>query len=88
MVAIVLLTTLITPLALRGAFQLKSDDDPESLTDEVEAFTMSATPEVSVPAPAEADEAITDELNQPDRRIIAARGPLLILLAQDQEPLG
>ncbi len=79
---------MITPLALRGAFQLRADDDPESLTDEVEAFTRSSTPQVSAPAPAEADDAITEELNQPDRRIITARSPLLTSLAPDQEPLG
>jgi Kef-type K+ transport system membrane component KefB len=83
MVAIVLLTTLLTPLALRAAFQLKSDDDPESLTDEVEAFTMSATPEIPIPAPVEADDAMTEELNRPDSRISLARSPLLISFSQD-----
>jgi len=77
MVAIVLLTTLITPLALRATFQLKSDNDTESLTEEVEAFTMSASPEIQVPAPAEAEESITEELNQPDRRSGLAPSPLL-----------
>jgi Kef-type K+ transport system membrane component KefB len=85
MVAIVLLTTLITPLALRAAFQLKSDDDPESMTDEVDAFIMSGTPAVAVPI--EADDAMTEDLNQPDSRISVARSPLLISFSQDQAPL-
>ena len=88
MVAIVLLTTLITPLALRAAFQLKTDDDPESLTDEIDAFTTSATPEVPFPAAVEADDTGTEELNQPDRRITAAHSPLRISFSQDQSPLG
>ena len=67
MVAIVLLTTLITPLALRATFQLKSDNDPQSLTEEVEAFTMPSTPEITVPAPTQAEEITAGELNKPDR---------------------
>jgi uncharacterized PurR-regulated membrane protein YhhQ (DUF165 family) len=68
MVAIVLLTTLITPLALRATFQLKSANDPESLTEEVEAFTMSSTPEIAVAVPAQAEET---PLNKPDRSSLA-----------------
>ena len=71
MVAIVLLTTLITPLALRATFQLKSDNDPQSLTEEVEAFTMSATPEITAPTPAQAEETTAEELNKPDRSSLA-----------------
>src|SRR6266849_4171113 len=71
MVAIVLLTTLITPLALRGAFQLKADDDPESLTDEVESFTMSSTPESTVPTPARAEETAAGKLNKADDSSLA-----------------
>ena len=76
MVAIVLLTTLITPLALRATFQLKSDSDPQSLTEEVEAFTMSATPEIMAPTPAQAEETTDEELNKPDRSSLA-QSPLL-----------
>ena len=61
MVAVVLLTTLLTPLALRATFQLKSDNDPQSLTEEVEAFTMSSTP-----TPAVAEEAAAGKLNKAD----------------------
>ena len=66
MVAIVLLTTLITPLALRATFQLKSDNDPQSLTEEVETFTMSATP-----APAAAETA-AGKLNKADDSSLAS----------------
>src|SRR6266566_963927 len=41
MVAIVLLTTLLTPLALRGAFQLRSDDDIPPLSDVGDVFAAS-----------------------------------------------
>jgi len=34
-VAVVLLTTLFTPLALRGAFQLKCPEDAQSFPDEI-----------------------------------------------------
>ena len=71
MVAIVLLTTLITPLALRATFQLKSDNDPQSLTEEVEAFTMSSTPESTVPTPARAEETAAGKLNKADDSSLA-----------------
>ncbi len=75
MVTIVLLTTLITPLALRATFQLKSDNDPRSLTEEVEAFTMSSTLEIMVPTPAPKKTA-AGELDKPDRSTSLAPSPL------------
>jgi len=48
MVAIVLLTTVLTPMALRLAFQMKGDDDEEEITDEVPNLAA-ATPEIQAP---------------------------------------
>jgi Na+:H+ antiporter len=50
MVAVVLLTTLITPLALRSAFNMKSDEDPEDVPSPVATLSLSITPEIPVPA--------------------------------------
>src|SRR5437667_2667572 len=50
MVAVVLLTTLLTPLALRAAFNLKSDEDFEAGM-ELDGSLMVAAPEISVGAP-------------------------------------
>jgi hypothetical protein len=63
-------------LALRATFQLKSDNDPQSLTEEVEAFTMPSTPEITVPSPAP-EETTAGELNKPDRSSRLAPSQLL-----------
>jgi len=54
MVAVVLLTTLITPIALRSAFNMKSEEDIEQSLVAVPSVSVS-TPEE--PVPAEGDEA-------------------------------
>ena len=54
MVAVVLLTTLITPIALRSAFNMHSEEDAEQSLVAVPSVSVS-TPEE--PAPAEEDEA-------------------------------
>ncbi len=77
MVAIVLLTTLITPLALRAAFQLVSDDDPESMTE-------AGAPERGF---TESDESGVEELDQPDRRIGLDRDYLAAVFPSDQPVL-
>ena len=48
MVAIVLLTTVLTPMALRLAFQMKDGDDQEEFADEVSSFAA-ATPAIQAP---------------------------------------
>lgn len=40
MVTVVVLTTLITPLALRGAFQLNSPEDDADLSDGMDEFPL------------------------------------------------
>jgi len=64
MVAMVLLTTLLTPLALRAAFQMRADDDEDPFTDAV--GTIAAAPEMRVPELVVQED--LEELTQPERR--------------------
>src|SRR6266542_5867787 len=61
MVAVVLLTTLLTPLALRAAFNLKSDEDFED-GPQLDGSLMFATPEV--PVEAATGEESADEVSE------------------------
>jgi Kef-type K+ transport system membrane component KefB len=60
MVAVVLLTTLITPIALRSAFNMKSDEDPEDVPSPVATLSLSTTPEIPVPAAEDGAEPAED----------------------------
>lgn len=84
MVAIVLLTTLLTPLALRGAFQLKSDDDEETFNDAVNAMAEKV-PQDNLPQ-TEAEPDV--EADQPDERVSLDCSPLRIATAQERAPSG
>jgi Kef-type K+ transport system membrane component KefB len=66
MVAMVLLTTLLTPLALRAAFQIRADDDEDPFTDAVGSMAVAAGAEV--PAAELIRDEDLEELKQPDRR--------------------
>jgi len=59
MVAVVLLTTLLTPIALRGAFHLKSSQDLEEGLETINPNRTTATPQ-GVPLPADADPSEID----------------------------
>jgi len=60
MVAVVLLTTLITPIALRSAFNMKSDEDSEDVPSPVATLSLSPTPEKPVPAAEDETEPAED----------------------------
>jgi len=62
MVAVVLLTTLLTPLALRGAYGLKSPQDAEERLDLPE-LALSATPDLQHAGPKSVEETLADPLN-------------------------
>ena len=66
MVAMVLLTTLLTPLALRAAFQMRADDDEDPFTDAVGSLAVASSPEITSPELV-VDEDL-EELKQPERR--------------------
>jgi len=72
MVAVVLLTTLLTPLALRAAFNLKSDEDFEAGM-ELDGSLMVAAPEISVGA-ATGDESAEEVSEETSYRISVDRG--------------
>jgi len=71
MVAVVLLTTLLTPLALRAAFNLKSDEDIEDGL-ELDGALMVATPEIRVEA-ASSDESAHEVSKETSFRIAVER---------------
>lgn len=60
MVAVVLLTTLLTPIALRSTFNLKSDEDLEDEAGLLEAGLPSSSPELSLTADGAKIEAAQD----------------------------
>jgi len=63
MVAVVLLTTLLTPLGLRGAYNLKSAQDAEESLDVAE--TVPADSYDAEPAPAKsAESTLTDPISR------------------------
>src|SRR5713101_8674549 len=79
MVAVVLLTTLITPLALRSAFNMKSEEDSEDAPGVALERNLSvATPEVPV-TPAEEQAEPTEDLSkEPSYRTgLNHSGPLM-----------
>jgi Kef-type K+ transport system membrane component KefB len=69
MVAVVLLTTLVTPMALRGAFQLRNDDDLEDTSGVQQNLKMALTSPPAVPPPAEPDEAANESTEKSSYRI-------------------
>jgi hypothetical protein len=62
MVAVVLLTTLLTPLLLRAAYQLKSRQDMEDGLGV--SRTIFAAHETVTPPTASTDQALTESINQ------------------------
>jgi Kef-type K+ transport system membrane component KefB len=78
MVAVVLLTTLLTPIALRGAFHLKSSQDLEEGLETINPNRTSATPQ-GLPLPADADPSEIDPSpDEPSLRVaISCRTNLL-----------
>ena len=58
MVAIVLLTTVLTPMALRLAFQMKGDDDENEFPNEI--LDLSASPEIQV-SDSQPEEEVAEE---------------------------
>jgi Kef-type K+ transport system membrane component KefB len=77
MVAVVLLTTLLTPIALRGAFSLKSRQDIEEGLDTTEPGLPSPTADRSSPRPASAPEATKSSREDPVLRIGVASASYL-----------
>ena len=69
MVAVVLLTTLVTPLLLRGAFQLKDEDDFEDANTKLQQ-SLDVTSARDVPRPVvEPDEAADESTEDASYRI-------------------
>jgi hypothetical protein len=83
MVAIVLLTTLLTPLGLRAAFQMKGDDDEEELTDGVNQMSAVASPEIRAPEVPSGEE-VAEGVPEPESRVSLHCNGLQIAIAQDQ----
>ena len=63
MVAVVLLTTLLTPLALRGAYGLKSPQDAGGLLNMPE-LALAAAPELQHGGPRSVEETLVDPINR------------------------
>ena len=79
MVAVVLLTTLLTPLALRAAFSLKSDEDLEGTPNAPEERMAAATEfEMPLAAAAGPDDALDEPAPETGGRMeLASATPLL-----------
>jgi hypothetical protein len=88
MVAVVLLTTLLTPLALRATFNLKSDEDFEDGL-EVDGSLMVATPEISLEAATEAatSEQSADEVSEETSYRISVERAKNSLAFSESEPI-
>jgi Kef-type K+ transport system membrane component KefB len=84
MVAVVLLTTLLTPLALRAAFNLKSDEDFED-GPQLDGSLMFATPEV--PVEAASSEKSTDKVSEETSYRISVECTKHTLAFPENEPI-
>ena len=81
MVAVVLLTTLVTPLLLRGAFHLKDEDDFEDANSELEqGFAVTRSDSVR-PADARADESADKSTEDASYRIGLQQGRNLTIFS-------
>jgi hypothetical protein len=84
MVAVVLLTTLLTPLALRATFNLKSDEDFEDGL-ELDGSLMVATPEISLEAAT--SEQSADEVSEETSYRISVERAKNSLAFSESEPI-
>jgi Sodium/hydrogen exchanger family len=87
MVAVVLLTTILTPIALRGAFQLKSPQDlEEGLVDPKAKGRASQEEDVSAGEVVEQADPVEEPPGQTSLRLGRRHGPSMLTLSGSEIP--